>query len=110
MELITNETSLNTHFNKLICSFKHVCIAVAWATDQCSMYDVLCQNENKIEKMIVGLNFTSTTPKFIKRFKSNENVRFLELRSPHTFHPKFYFFYNSSSDWSLITKVSHPNK
>lgn len=109
MELITNETALNTHFNKLICSFKHVSIAVAWANNQCFMYDVLCQNESKIEKMIVGLDFTHTTPTFIKRFISNKKVRFLTLE-PHTFHPKFYFFYNSPSDWSLIIGSSNFTK
>ncbi len=109
MELIFNETALNTHFNKLICSFKHISIAVAWATDQCSMFDALCRNESKIEKMIVGLNFTRTTPRFIKSFMSNKKVRFLELDS-HTFHPKFYFFYNSPSDWSLIIGSSNFTK
>ena len=109
MELITNETALNSHFNKLICSFKHISIAVAWANNQCSMYDVLCQNESKIEKMIVGLDFTRTTPTFIKRFISNKKVRFLKL-GLHTFHPKFYFFYNSPSDWSLIIGSSNFTK
>lgn len=101
MELIANETLLNVHSNRLICPFKHVCVVVVQATDQCSMYDMLRQSESKTERMTVGLNFTRTTPRLIDRFKSNEDIHFLKLRS-HTFRPKSYFFHNNSSDWGLI--------
>lgn len=101
MELITDKKTLNACFEKLLSSYKHINIAVAWATDKCSMYKLLCNHEEKISKMIVGLDFSHTTPQFIKKFMLNKKVRFLAMRN-HTFHPKYYFFYNSPSDWSLI--------
>jgi len=100
MKLMTTAEELKKEFRRLIKRYDRFYWATAWASDG-DIFDDLIKNKSKIQKIIVGIHFYQTDPKFIGKFLDNENVKFIE-QPDGTFHPKLYLFTNNSNEWTLI--------
>ena len=71
-------------------------VVTAWATMDCAVCDSLRKARSKISTMVVGLDFHSTAPSFLKDFWSI--VRIGEVvNHGGTFHPKLYLFRNRTN-------------
>ena len=108
MIFITNHTQLSKCFADFCRQYHHFKWAVAWAgrEERFDLAGILNRNKHKIERLIVGLHFCQTDPLFIERHMDNPCVRFMK-NAEGIFHPKMYFFYNSSNDWSAIVGSSN---
>jgi len=108
MKLLTDHNQLAIEFAALCNQYDHYKWAVAWAGKE-SGFDlakILKKNKNKVERLIVGLHFCQTDPLFIKHYMDHPTVRFIK-QTEGVFHPKMYFFYNSSDDWAAIVGSSN---
>lgn len=102
MKIITNPKELTDELCLAIEKYKIVRFAVAWASANHRVFQLLKKNKNKILQSTVGLNFEQTHPDFIKAFiKDHGKVKFLEKKNG-IFHPKIYFFYNNENDWKMF--------
>lgn len=109
MKLITESSSLQGTFLNLMSEFKHYFWTTAWAGIGSKPFDSLKKHHKRIGKIVVGLHFYQTHPDFIEQFIDHSGVRFIKQPSG-TFHPKFFLFYNSDDDWSLLTGSSNFTK
>ena len=75
-------------------------ILSAWATDNCPMRDDLWSARHKIETLVVGLDFCSTSPTFLRQFQ--EKVRIGKANGGRTFHPKVYVFEKGESFTCIV--------
>jgi hypothetical protein len=80
---------------------RSVSFAVAWASHNFPGYDQLLKQELKIKSGIVGIHFYQTHPSFIEHFLNDKRIKFVK-DSSGVFHPKFYLFETSASDWSCL--------
>ena len=101
MRLLTTSSSLERHFASLLAKHETLSFAVAWASYNFPGYDELVKHEHKIKQAIVGIHFYQTHPSFIEHFETDKRVRFAK-DSSGVFHPKFYLFETSDSDWSCV--------
>lgn len=102
MKIIINSKELTDELCLAIEQYRAVRFAVAWASANHRVFQLLKKNKNKIVRSTVGLNFEQTHPDFIKIFiKDHEKIKFIK-KEIGVFHPKIYFFYNSENDWKLF--------
>ena len=88
---LLNASQIYDKFTKLIKECDEFYMMVAWATHKCSAYRVLVGNVDKIKKAVVGLDFSQTSPEFIRKFsKNNAHVRFFTSENKGVYHPKLY--------------------
>jgi hypothetical protein len=71
-----------------------------------SRIDLLVNNSRKIGKMVVGIHFYQTHPRFIETFLGDRRVRFV-MNPDGIFHPKTYLFELAGGSWQLL--VGSPN-
>jgi hypothetical protein len=77
--------------------FRHWCgkaddirVVTAWATTDCTVYDCLKGARDRVATMVIGLDFYTTSPDFLKQFRPL--IRIGEALDGGTFHPKLYLF------------------
>jgi HKD family nuclease len=101
MKVITKTKELENIFITLLDKYSKCKIATAWASLGTSASRIILKNNEKIEKMIVGLHFYQTHPEFIKEFMNFNSVRFI-LDTSGIYHPKVYLFYNDKYNWECL--------
>lgn len=70
-------------------------VVTAWATTDCVACDCLTKARSKISTMVIGLDFYTTSPSFLKSFRSV--IRIGTAIKSATFHPKLYLFQDRDS-------------
>jgi hypothetical protein len=101
MQIITESKKLEREFLRLLDEYENYYWITAWAGINFKPFAKLVENKSKINKIVVGLHFYQTHPKFIETFINEKNVKFIKQLSG-TFHPKTFLFYNSETEWELI--------
>lgn len=101
MRLLIKPKEIERAFTGLLRRFRSVSFAVAWAGEGFPGYEQLLKKKRKIKCGIVGLHFFQTHPNFVKQFIDDKRVLFVK-QSGGVFHPKFYLFENSASDWVCL--------
>jgi HKD family nuclease len=101
MNLLKSPAEMISAFTRLIRNCTGIRWAVAWASEDCPIFDLLKQHEKKIEQMTVGVHFYQTHPDFIEAFLCNEAVRFV-MNPLGIFHPKVYWFGFDGGHWECI--------
>ena len=105
MKLVTTALEIKSVLIHLIEECSSCQIAVAWASADFEVFNVLLNNSDKISRMIVGIHFYQTHPTFIKTFLDNRHVRFV-MNPNGVFHPNTYLF-EMKDGWQLL--VGSPN-
>lgn len=105
---LTNSKQLTSELKRLCTTYKHYMWATAWAGDanEFESGKLLRDNIERVEKLVVGLHFYQTSPKFIKDFMGHKTVRFF-MQTDGTFHPKVYLFYNNNHKWEALVGSSN---
>lgn len=106
MKVLTTAAEINAELLRLIEDCSSCLVAVAWASTGFDAFELLTANASKIERMVVGIHFYQTHPKFIEVFLANSTVRFV-LNPDGVFHPKVYLFEKGGGSWECI--VGSPN-
>lgn len=106
MKLIISSIELQNEFTRLSKKYKKYYWNTAWAGVGSKNFETLISNQNKIEKIVVGIHFYQTHPDFIHSFLHNNKVKYV-MQPNGTFHPKIYLFYNSDNDWEIIVGSSN---
>ena len=101
MRLLTTPKSLERAFEQLLTRHKSLSFAVAWASHKFPGYAELLKHEQKIKSGIVGIHFYQTHPSFIEHFLNDKRIKFAK-DCAGVFHPKFYIFETSASNWSCL--------
>lgn len=109
MEIISSGKSLIPKFRALIDECEKISILSAWATTQNPLFEDLEENKEKFDRVVIGLKFFQTDPKFIKEFSKAKKVRFIKNDTSGVFHPKVYLFENRSN-WHLFVGSSNLTK
>ena len=103
---ILNAEQLNEKLVYLINKSREIYFMVAWATDSSRAFEAMKKNRHKIKKAVIGTHFYQTSPKFIKEFLDNNQIRYIKLPSG-VFHPKVYLFICSDDDVQVIIGSSN---
>lgn len=100
MKLITSGTKLSATLVELINQHEKIQFAVAWATNENSVYKALKKHEAKIRKSVIGIDGYITKPDVLFDFVKSNKVKFV-IGETGVFHPKIYLF-QTGKDWDLI--------
>ena len=100
MKLLTGGRGLSKNLLELLEKYKNVAFAVAWASFGTDVFKALVQNKAKIWRAVIGTHFYQTHPDVLDEFVGFDQVRFI-LQPQGVFHPKVYFFWDSS-EWELV--------
>lgn len=103
---ILNAEQLNEKLVDLINESREIYFMAAWATDSSRAFEALKKNRYKIKKAVIGTHFYQTSPKFIKEFLNNNQIRYIKLPSG-VFHPKVYLFICGDDDVQVIIGSSN---
>ena len=95
MKLIISKAELENEFKRLTRQYKQFYWATAWAGATSKLFDELKSQQDKIQKIVVGIHFYQTHPDFIEAFINHDNIKFIK-QPEGTFHPKLYVFYDSN--------------
>lgn len=104
MKFLTRDTDVV--IGQLIRKCKRLRWAVAWASSNFPLFDLLAENHRKIHQVTIGTHFYQTHPDFIAAFLSNDRVKFV-LNPEGIFHPKLYLFEHEDGSWDCI--IGSPN-
>ena len=102
MELVTNTKKLSKTFINLTKQYRYISFATAWASTGHEAFRVLLEYQEKIQHSTIGLHFYQTDPEVLVQLQHNKNVRFI-LQIDGVFHPKLYLFWNTPTDWALLS-------
>ncbi|WP_373753575.1 phospholipase D family protein [Neisseria weixii] len=102
MKLITKSKILTKEFIRLTKQYEHASFATAWASSEHDAFKNLNAHPNKIKHSTIGLHFYQTAPEVLEQFKNHDHVRFI-LQTDGVFHPKLYLFWNTETDWALLS-------
>jgi HKD family nuclease len=106
MKILKSSLAVNDEIARLLQECDSCQIAVAWASPNFDCFHLLVENKPKIERMVVGLHFAQTHPKFLETFLNDTDaVRFF-FQKEGVFHPKLYIFKHSEG-WECV--VGSPN-
>ena len=100
MELITKGYRLSRNLIELLEKYDNVAFAVAWASFDTDVFNVVRQVKAKIHRAVIGTHFYQTHPSVVDEFVNFDQVRFV-FQPQGVFHPKVYCFWNTS-DWELV--------
>lgn len=106
MKVLTTSAQISHELLRLIGQCSSCRVAVAWASIGFDAFDLLAKHCSKITRMIVGIHFYQTNPKFIEDFLNHPNVRFI-MRVDGVFHPKTYLFLKGPGEWECL--IGSPN-
>ena len=101
MKLLATPSQFSSTIKRLIKKCDRIRGAVAWASADFQLCDVLKEYEHKITQLVVGTHFYQTAPNFIEAFLHNDNVRFV-LKTDGVFHPKVYLFEHGDGTWECV--------
>lgn len=90
-----NANEVNNELQRLAKQYDEIYMMTAWATDGSEAYKFFVENQEKIQKAVIGLHFYQTSPNFIQSFMQNNHVKYI-MQSSGIFHPKVYLFKNRS--------------
>ncbi|HZQ92382.1 MAG TPA: phospholipase D-like domain-containing protein [Terriglobales bacterium] len=90
--MLDSTTELAQVFRKWCLLAENIRVVTAWATTDCSICNCLSDARGKIATMVVGLDFYTTSPDFLRQFRSV--IRIGDALNGGTFHPKLYVFQN----------------
>jgi HKD family nuclease len=109
MKLLSTPAAITAEFNRLIKRYAFFDWAVAWASIDFPVLELLKKHRSKIRRIVVGTHFHQTHPEFIKAFSNDSSVRFRtdEKGLSGVFHPKVYLFSNNESSWEAV--IGSPN-
>lgn len=102
MDLITSARELSKNFITLIKKYKYMSFATAWASTEHPAFQNLLEYQEKIQHSTIGLHFYQTDPEVLAQLQHNKNARFI-LQTNGVFHPKLYLFWNTPTDWVLLS-------
>jgi HKD family nuclease len=102
VEFLKSAADMRNEITRLIRTCESFRWAVAWASHDCPIFELLKEQEHKIEQMTVGVHFYQTHPDFIEAFLCNEAVHFV-MNPLGIFHPKVYWFGFDGGQWECIT-------
>lgn len=107
MEFITESKVLTRTFKDLCKKYTHYKWLLSWADlpKGFKLADVFAENDNRIDRLVVGANLYQTSPAFIERFLRNPKVRYY-WQTDGSLHTKLYLFYNSNYDWVALVGSS----
>lgn len=88
--LLTSTNELAKVFGEWCAKAEDIRIVTAWGMTDCLSCKKLTAARGLISTLIVGLDFYTTSPSFLKSFRSQ--VRIGKALGKGTFHPKLYFF------------------
>lgn len=101
-----SDADIHSELKRLMDKYPIYKWAVAWASPSYRDMELLSKYEERIEKLIIGTHFYQTDPRFIKKFRNNDKVRYI-LQPSGVYHPKIYLFENNNRDWECI--IGSPN-
>jgi hypothetical protein len=101
MKIITRDIDLLSEFKRLSHQYAHF----YWAGFNSELLAELMPDEQKIKKIIIGIQFYQTHPKVIQTFIENKNVRF-KHQPENILHHKIYLFCNNINEWEVIISCS----
>lgn len=93
---------------KFILDFDEIHWAVAWGTNNV-LADILIDNKKKIKKIIIGIDFSHTDPKFLKRLSLNNKTKVAINLVGGTFHPKIYYFESGDKAVAIVGSANFTN-
>ena len=102
MELVTDTKKLSKTFINLTKKYRYISFATAWASTGHEAFRLLLEYQEKIQHSTIGLHFYQTDPEVLVQLQHNKNVRFI-LQTNGVFHPKLYLFWNTPTDWVLLS-------
>ena len=102
MELVTNTKKLSKTFINLTKKYRYISFATAWASTGHEAFRLLLEYQEKIQHSTIGLHFYQTDPEVLAQLQHNKNVRFIS-QMDGVFHPKLYLFWNTPTDWALLS-------
>ena len=102
MELVTDTKKLSKTFINLTKKYRYISFATAWASTGHEAFRLLLEYKEKIQHSTIGLHFYQTDPEVLVQLQHNKNVRFIS-QMDGVFHPKLYLFWNTPTDWALLS-------
>lgn len=102
MELVTDTKKLSKTFINLTKKYRYISFATAWASTGHEAFRLLLEYQEKIQHSTIGLHFYQTDPEVLAQLQHNKNARFI-LQTNGVFHPKLYLFWNTPTDWVLLS-------
>lgn len=102
MKFLATPNDTEQVIKRLISKCERLRWAVAWASRDFPLCNLIKDNQQKIQQLVVGIHFYQTHPDFIATFQQHESVRFV-LNPDGVFHPKLYLFEMGSGKWQCIT-------
>ena len=102
MELVTDTKKLSKTFINLTKQYRYISFATAWASTRHDAFRLLLEYQEKIQHSTIGLHFYQTDPEVLAQLQHNKNVRFIS-QMDGVFHPKLYLFWNTPTDWALLS-------
>jgi hypothetical protein len=102
MELVTDTKKLSKTFINLTKKYRYISFATAWASTGHEAFRLLLEYQEKIQHSTIGLHFYQTDPEVLVQLQHNKNVRFIS-QMDGVFHPKLYLFWNTPTDWALLS-------
>ena len=102
MRILTSPSEIEGAIKHLTGRCDHLRWAVAWASHNFPLFNLLKENESKIRQLTVGIHFYQTHPGFIGAFLDQDTVRFV-MNPNGVFHPKLYLFEFEGGTWECVT-------
>ena len=100
MHLTAGGTALSQMLIRLVEKHNNVAIAVAWASAETDVFQVLKKCQRKIRRAVIGTHFYQTHPDVLDNFIGCDEVRFI-LQPQGVFHPKAYLFWGKKN-WDIL--------
>lgn len=106
-------TLLNAHqvgkeLDRLMKQTQEFYWAVAWANDM-PLANTLINNKSKIKQIVIGTDFTHTSPLLLDKLKTEKNVHVMISNGRTTFHPKIYCFVDGNNVSAIIGSANFTN-
>lgn len=100
LTLLSDTKQLSYLFTKWCKDAARIRVVVAWAGTHSPVFTALSNARNRIEVLVVGLDFHQTDPMFLRSFR--KLVRIGRAQSSYTYHPKLYLFETDTAFALLI--------
>src|SRR5947209_1660220 len=101
MRFLSTPETVEWEIGRLIRKCKRLRWAVAWASHNFGLCQLLEKHESKIHQLTVGIHFYQTHPDFIAAFLNRPTVHFV-MDLGGVFHPKLYLFEHDDGGWDCI--------
>lgn len=108
MRLVYDGKALSRLIVHLTETHDQIAFAVALASSDTKVLEVININKEKIKYGIIGTHFYQTHPDVLDMFVGCNNVRFI-LQPSGVFHPKVYYFW-SKDNWDLLIGSANMTK